>query len=179
MIRAAPLRYSESWEPGLRLPKLLCSGFCTRRGRAFEAFYSCGLARWVNDRATSQARVRLDHCACGDLAGVKKMRFVAPSFPRRRTAYRGGFWPRALRPGTISPSVPMSQPTRVAGMSVSISDFASGKTLSTTISGSDGSFASRCRPETIRSKGREFALVSCRCGPTAPSRPLLSQSVID
>ncbi len=48
---------------------------------------------------------------------------------------------------------PMPAPTGVAGMSVTISDAASGKTLSTATSGSDGSFRFTVAPGDYSVKG--------------------------
>ncbi len=56
-------------------------------------------------------------------------------------------------PGTASPTMPMPQATGVAGMSVTISDAASGKILSSTISGSDGSFRFTVAPGDYSLKG--------------------------
>ena len=56
-------------------------------------------------------------------------------------------------PGTVSREMPNPQPTGVAGVSVSISDFASGKTLSSTVSASDGSFRFTVPPGDYTVKG--------------------------
>ena len=56
-------------------------------------------------------------------------------------------------PGTVLPDMPNPQPTGVARMSVSISEFASGKTLSSTTSGSDGSFRFTVPPGDNTVKG--------------------------
>jgi hypothetical protein len=56
-------------------------------------------------------------------------------------------------PGTASPLMPMPQATGVAGMSVTISDAASGKILSSTVSGSDGSFRFMVPPGDYSLKG--------------------------
>ena len=56
-------------------------------------------------------------------------------------------------PGTVSSLMPNPEPTGVAGMKVTISDLASGKTVSSAISGSDGSFRFTVPPGDYSVKG--------------------------
>jgi hypothetical protein len=55
-------------------------------------------------------------------------------------------------PGMASP-MGVPQPTGVAGMKITISDFASGKTISTATSGSDGSYRFTVPPGAYSVKG--------------------------
>jgi hypothetical protein len=56
-------------------------------------------------------------------------------------------------PGTMSQNMPAPSPRGVAGVNVSLSEFAGGKVISTAISGSDGSFRFTVPPGDYTIKG--------------------------